>query len=262
MKRWLKHMFYIPKHQKQTDENIMRLLMPSAAGIVLCMICLAGFTWAWFSASLVNEGNSIQATSYNLNVSVKDENQEDISPQDGVYCLTDGPYTVTLQASEDGASTGYCKIIKIDDKDYYTDQIKRGETFILTICESGRYTFTAMWGESDGASNVINNNGSIGAYDTDESSSGNISVAGDNPLTGAVAGDSHAGQSVIRQDTAIAGQEPPDSGFAEEEYEKPTVEELTRPELIEKEPDAPVSPEISESGDDAYTASELVTFTP
>lgn len=42
LKQWLKSIFYTPKHTKPTDDNILRLLMPSIVGSLLCMVCLAG----------------------------------------------------------------------------------------------------------------------------------------------------------------------------------------------------------------------------
>ena len=66
MKRWLKRIFYTPRHSKPTDENILRLLMPSAVGIALCMVCLAGSTWAWFSASVQTVAQNL--TYYNPTV--------------------------------------------------------------------------------------------------------------------------------------------------------------------------------------------------
>ena len=41
MKQWLKSIFYTPKHTKPTDDNILRLLMPSIVGSLLCMVCLS-----------------------------------------------------------------------------------------------------------------------------------------------------------------------------------------------------------------------------
>ena len=68
MKQWIKTVLYSPQHTKLTDENILRLLLPSFVGILICMICLAGATWAWFSASATSAGNTIAAADYKISV--------------------------------------------------------------------------------------------------------------------------------------------------------------------------------------------------
>lgn len=73
MKQWLKSIFYTPKHTKPTDDNILRLLMPSIVGSLLCMVCLAGTTWAWFSASVHIQPQTITAANYEIAAVVTDE---------------------------------------------------------------------------------------------------------------------------------------------------------------------------------------------
>lgn len=73
MKPWIKFALYIPRHSKSTDENILRLLVPSLLGILLCMICLAGTTWAWFTASVQTQPQTIEAANYDIAVSITNE---------------------------------------------------------------------------------------------------------------------------------------------------------------------------------------------
>lgn len=71
MKKWLKNLFYVPKHAKiSADENILRLLLPFVAGIVICMVCLAASAWAWFSAGIQTSPQTIAAANYDISVSV------------------------------------------------------------------------------------------------------------------------------------------------------------------------------------------------
>lgn len=72
MKEWLKRIFYTPRHSKPTDENILRLLMPSVVGIFICMVCLAGSTWAWFSATVQTVPQTIEAASFDISAAVTD----------------------------------------------------------------------------------------------------------------------------------------------------------------------------------------------
>ena len=166
MKQWLKRFFYEPRHAKPTDENIMRLLTPSILGIILCMVCLAGATWAWFSDSIQTGPQTITAASYDLKVSIRDSNGESVEAKDGKYQLNQGDkYTVQLTPTGT-AEKGYCKIEDPDHTTYYTDQIERGKDFTFTLIpdQSGQYTFTAVWGThsvSEGDT-VIVDKGTIG----------------------------------------------------------------------------------------------------
>ena len=77
MKPWIKFALHIPRHSKSTDENILRLLVPSLLGILLCMICLAGTTWAWFTASVQTQPQTIEAANYDIAVSITNESGDD-----------------------------------------------------------------------------------------------------------------------------------------------------------------------------------------
>lgn len=49
-----------PKEQKITEGYLRQVLISSVCGILLCMSCLAGTTWAWFTVSIENCDNVIQ----------------------------------------------------------------------------------------------------------------------------------------------------------------------------------------------------------
>ena len=152
MKQWLKHILYIPKHQKPTDENILRLLMPSVVGIIICMVCLAGSSWAWFSASVQTRPQNIQAAEYELSVAVNGKSMH------GSIELEEGKsYTITLTASGTAEKFGgYCKL-EGAGKTFYTEQVLPGHTLTFTFSpdEAGTYTFTPVWGEYTGDGDII-----------------------------------------------------------------------------------------------------------
>ena len=56
----LKDLFTVPTGEKVTEKHLNRVLLSSICGLLLCMACLVGTTWAWFADSIVNEGNVIQ----------------------------------------------------------------------------------------------------------------------------------------------------------------------------------------------------------
>ena len=55
----LKDLFVVPSGQKITDKYLRRVLVSSICSILLCMGCLAGTTWAWFTVSIENTDNMI-----------------------------------------------------------------------------------------------------------------------------------------------------------------------------------------------------------
>ena len=150
MKRWLKRIFYTPRHSKPTDENILRLLMPSAVGIALCMVCLAGSTWAWFSASIQTVAQTIEAANFDIAVTVNGELV--FSP---VTLEAGQKYTVTLTATGNAPSGGYCEV-KGGTIPLYTETIlpDRSLTFTLIPEQTAVYTFTAVWGKYSGEADI------------------------------------------------------------------------------------------------------------
>lgn len=56
----LKDLFTVPAGQKVTERHLRRVLVSSICSILLCMSCLVGTTWAWFTVSLENTDNVIQ----------------------------------------------------------------------------------------------------------------------------------------------------------------------------------------------------------
>ncbi len=73
MRKWTQVKLYIGKHEKPTDENIMRLLMPSILGVLVCMVCLFGSTWAWFTAGIQVDGAATtKAANFSADVTVRE----------------------------------------------------------------------------------------------------------------------------------------------------------------------------------------------
>lgn len=152
MKNWLKAIIYTPKHEKTADYSILRLLMPSFVGIVICMVCLAGSTWAWFTASISTPPQTIAAANFDMDVWIVDaDSQPANETAAGRYTLSaDTAYTVTLTAK--GSATeygGYCEISREGAEPLYTCQLIPPDgkmTFVFTPDTTADYTFTAVWG--------------------------------------------------------------------------------------------------------------------
>ena len=110
LKRFVKSLFYVPKYAKVTDKSLSRMIISSVLGIMLCGVCLAGLSWAWFSSSVTGATDNIITADFTAEVTFS-QNGVAFEPltENGGYTLTGGIYTVTVSAGG-SASTGYCKV--------------------------------------------------------------------------------------------------------------------------------------------------------
>ena len=151
------------------------MLCPSLLGIMVCLICLAGMSWAWFTAGVQSQ-STITAKSYTLNETVKvktdgtsgtsvDAAKTGALPKaaDGTYALAENTqYVVTLKPSAAPKSGGYCilKITPADSTDgtgevkYCTVKLTSNTEFNFTINNGDKAVkcqLIAAWGTPDTA---------------------------------------------------------------------------------------------------------------
>ncbi len=207
-------------NSKNTEErSILRMLCPSLLGIMVCLICLAGMSWAWFTAGVQSQ-STITAKSYTLNETVKEKtdgtsgNSVDAANTGALEKAADGTYTlkantqyvVTLKPSAAPKNGGYC-ILKMTYKDdagqevevkYCTAKLTSDNEFNFTIdngTKEVKCQLIAAWGTPDAAKfteNTAYASGGIikinGGAQTDSSSD-------QNPNSNAAAEPSTAGDS-------------------------------------------------------------------
>lgn len=163
-------------NSKNTEErSILRMLCPSLLGIMVCLICLAGMSWAWFTAGVQSQ-STITAKSYTLNETVKVKTSGTsadsadaaktgalLKDADGTYALAaNTQYVVTLNPSAAPKSGGYC-ILKMtyagDDgnveKKYCTVALTSDNEFNFTIDNGSKAVkcqLIAAWGAPNAAS--------------------------------------------------------------------------------------------------------------
>ncbi len=143
------------KHAKKEQHNdgLTSLLLPSFLGIMICAVCLAGGTFAWFTALQTTSTQVIKAANYSIETTIND-GTTDITADNGVYSLESGKtYKITIEATG-SATTGYC-IIKLGDTDIHTEQFptidntdKKFITFTLEINQAVDMEIIAQWGTS------------------------------------------------------------------------------------------------------------------
>lgn len=133
--------------QDKINSSIMHLLLPSILGIILCFICLAGMSWAWFTASVSADAQTITAASTSAALTIRDNNGTEVEAHNGNYTLVKGcSYTVNITATGT-ASKMYC-LISGGGTTYCTSAIENGGSLDITINVPDVdtvYTFTPVW---------------------------------------------------------------------------------------------------------------------
>lgn len=151
------------------DSSVWRMLLPSFLGIIVCTICLAGMTWAWFTSGVQSQ-STISAEEYSLGETVRVQNRDVLTKSnDGTYALAaNTTYVLTLNPNTEPSGGGYC-IIQITSggttSTYYTKALTGGQDYNFTI-SNGNSNVTckvlAAWGAPgaagfDGATQVSDN---------------------------------------------------------------------------------------------------------
>lgn len=120
----LKDLFTVPEGQKVTEKYFHRVLISSICSILLCMSCLAGTTWAWFTVSIENQGNEIQIVDLAERVIRVDSGTQvetPVSKEDGGYPLEAGAnYTVNIKVDGKAESA----LVPVDLRPYVVMTLK------------------------------------------------------------------------------------------------------------------------------------------
>lgn len=149
------------KRRTPADDSILKMLCPSVLGIIVCVICLAGMSWAWFTAGVQSQ-STIKAASYTLGetVSVKADGSSESTSKDvleksadGTYELSaDKEYVVTLKPEAAPRNGGYC-IVKIKYKDNESEKTVKYSTAALT--SNQQFSFTISNGDKAASCQLI-----------------------------------------------------------------------------------------------------------
>lgn len=247
MKRFFKSLFYLPEHEKLTDRNIVRLLMPSVIGIVICVVCMAGMSLAWFSANAQTQLQDIKSADYGVNVTVEKINdsagiepsREIVTPEsDGRFLLyEDNKYEITITAFGT-ATKGYC-VIQCDElAPQYTDVIATGNHLVYTYTSQtgGLYSFKGSWGTCTSDPDTRIKNGDVVGMSEENATPDNLPSDQSGNVTGETDLDVPPVQTPV-SDGATADVPPVDNG------EQPTE---TSGEAVD-EPQADNTPQSNQS---------------
>ena len=178
------------KGEAAAESSVWKMLLPSVLGIIVCTICLAGMTWAWFTSGVQSQ-STISAKEYSLNETITVQNAKSGAPEkssDGNYTLAENTtYVVKLKPSVTPKSGGYCmlKITPADGSEavYYTQPLKATHEVSFTISNGdGAATcqLIAAWGAPDVSKTV--NKKLIISGDTIEINGGTSAVSTEQPV--------------------------------------------------------------------------------
>ncbi|MDO4810912.1 MAG: hypothetical protein Q3985_03085 [Eubacteriales bacterium] len=152
------------KHKKVTEQDMTRSIVASVIGIVVCLICLIGTTWAWYTDTVTSQVITIQAANYDVDVEVKDGDTT-VSSSNGTYTLDPSKtYTVTLKAKGTG-KTGFCKVT-VDGTEKHTAPIAKNGTLSFTVKNCDSISFQAIWGTYSGTGEIGSNNATVNGNHT------------------------------------------------------------------------------------------------
>lgn len=143
-----------PKKQR----GIFAILAPSAIGGAICVACLCGVSWAWFTTNVGSTTQSIQTAQFSVTATVtanaENENTKPVAvtpaaenPLQFNGLLANTTYTVTLTASGT-ASTGFCKL-ELNGQKYLTPQLGLNAVFTFTYIPANAETgllLQPQWG--------------------------------------------------------------------------------------------------------------------
>lgn len=172
------------------ESSVWKMLLPSVLGIIVCTICLAGMTWAWFTSGVQSQ-STISAKEYSLKETITVQNAKSGALEksaDGNYTLAENTtYVVKLTPSVAPKSGGYC-MLKItpaggSEAVYYTQPLNAGTEFSFTISNGNKKAtcqLIAAWGEPD-ASKTTNKN-LIDSGNTIEINGGAPAVSTEQPV--------------------------------------------------------------------------------
>ena len=151
MRKLYNELFYIPKHAKVSEKNMLARITLSITVVVACLIAMSISAYAYFSCSVTSASNVIKSANFDATVSVVNEVGAEIplDTENGLQkaILAEGTYTVKLSKTDTStAQTGFC-IVTINGIDYHTQQLGSVE-FILKVPDATELTLNCHWGTS------------------------------------------------------------------------------------------------------------------
>lgn len=97
MKKLYHEYFHIPENGKISDKVMLGRTVVAALCVILCLCAFSVSTYAYYYMTVVSSGNTVQAATFEVEVTVKDSSSQTVAAPDGVYTLdANSEYTVVV----------------------------------------------------------------------------------------------------------------------------------------------------------------------
>lgn len=188
-KYWKEKNRYIAEKEKSADAGIKRMMLTSVLGMLICVVCLAGTTWAWFTANSgiddTNKPLSVETAQVKVDVNINSQDNCTVSggnPKTIITIAENKNLSVTLTAlTGDGTSTKKYCYVTVDGDRYYVD-LSSSNPITFTVCSSsGSMTIKASWSAPDSGS-PISSEATIGKGKVPETASEDNSSGGNDAV--------------------------------------------------------------------------------
>lgn len=141
----------------QKKDTALRVFTTPLLAILICLTCLSGLTFAWFTANTAQPTQSIRTAFFALSATVQYQNDagmtETLTPSAGKFALTaETTYIISLSTTGSTASRGYGVLTLTaaggSSSMLYTQTIAQDATFSFTYVPDQDYTLQVEgnWG--------------------------------------------------------------------------------------------------------------------
>ncbi len=239
---------------KAADKAFLKLIMPSVLGILLCMICLASMTWAWFAEDVGAGGTTLVATNFEVeNVVIKEKDGETVASD--ATLENNKIYTVTVKTNGTENTIGYLRIT-LQNVSWTISKphgFQGDFTFeVATEARSGPLTVEALWGNLNSAVAIGDEPASRPVYYVTE---GSVTI-----VDAALIETETETETVTETETAKAPAEETEQQPSEDE---PAVDEpdVNEPDVNEPDQSGVETDEVTETEEKAPEQSETESGT-
>ncbi len=100
MKFW-KRLLAVPEDDKVTEKCMTRVLICSICSVLLCVVCLASTTWAWYETQETYEGSVIRGGSWQVETTTETTEVTEETTVPETTGETEPPVEETTEAVEE-----------------------------------------------------------------------------------------------------------------------------------------------------------------
>ncbi len=151
---------------RREKKNNVSMLYTSVLSMILCIVCLIGSSWAWFTANQSVEVGTISAAEWTIDslevhLSTEDGESVRIEKKDKVFHFqADANKKYVVTASVKGTSSTGFMLVKTCDGVFYT--LDKNSTFTILPSKDGTVTISASWGTETGPAEYFADGDALG----------------------------------------------------------------------------------------------------